>query len=223
MVAGWHSAVVSADVTSSTIVVEALPDGEQTRDALPLFDADSPNSAIACATGTYKPFDHREHPCRAGHGREIGLDTGFGAIDLTAFGTRTIWDSDGGYGQREEVVLLDPMGRAVHTVVQWTAEVTDSRTTTLRRRFREAQLDDDHGLEVCVESVSEIGPSLSMLLRTNRYRVSRRRVGFDAFVWNGTRLARAETLDGSCPRTGYRLFLALPLTQDLVHRSRGAV
>ena len=89
--------------------------------------------------------------------------------------------------------------------------------------FRQVQPDDEHGLELCIESVAEVGPSWSELLRTERYRVRRRSVGYDAFVWNGSRPARTETLDGGCPRTGYRLFVALPLTQDPVHRSRGSV
>ena len=153
--------------------------------------------------------------------RAITFSTSYVGTTLTAWGSRTTWDSDGGYGMSEEVVLLDGKRRPIHTLVQWKSSATDGGSQTLRRRFRFADVDGEGDRELCVESVTEVGPNRFVLGDATRFRAAKRFVGYDAFSWNASRFVRVESLDSGCPRTGYELFVPLPLTDDVVHRSRG--
>ena len=187
----------------------------------PLFETDEYNIASLCHRNQYKGFDHRENPCRKPAQREVAFPTVSGGVTVTMWASRSTWDTDGGNGMHEDVLLFDDKGRAVHSLVQWKSSSTDGETNTLRRRYRFAELTGSGGDgEMCVESVTEIGPNRFDLFDATTFVPVKRFVGYDAFAWNAERFERAESLDGQCPQTGYELFVPLPLTDDIVHRSR---
>ena len=202
--------------TNPTIFIRPSP--EDSRERSPLFETDEFNTASLCARGIVVSKDHRSRSCRLGKSRRLDLDTTFGGITLTLFATRSSYDSDGGYGLREEVVILDEKNHAIHTLVQWRNDVFDRHSTTLRRRFRIVNVDREGEDELCVQSTTTTGPGRFELGTT--YRPDRRSTGYDAFNWNNGRFARAESLDGGCPTSGYELFVSMSVTDDPVHRSR---
>ncbi len=208
------AAVESA--TNPTIVVRDDPDDN--RDNIALFETDAFNSASLCAQGILVSKDHRSRGCRLGRSRSLDLGTTFGGTTLTMFATRSSYDSDGGNGLREEVLILDEKRYALHTLVQWRQDSFDEHSTTLRRRFRIVNVDDDGDDELCVESTTTTGPGRFSTAAV--YRPQQRHTGYDAFTWSSGRLVRAESLDGGCPQRGYQMFVTMPLTGDPVHRSR---
>ncbi len=187
-----------------------------------MFETDEFNMAMLCFKGQYKGFDHRENPCRQPMSRVVSFPTSNGGTSVKIWASRSTWDTDGGNGMHEDVVILDAKGRPLHTLVQWKSSSTDGETNTLRRRFRFANLSGTGSDgEMCVESVTEIGPNRFDLADAVKFKATKRFVGYDAFSWNSTRFVRSESLDGQCPKSGYQLFVPLPLTEDVVHRSRG--
>ena len=185
-----------------------------------MFETDEYNRATLCFRGLVKPVDHTDRFCRRTAHRNLTFDTAFGSEDLTVFGGRSSWEADGGYGTTEEVALVNRKGQVIQTLVQWKTSVYDGESATLRRRQRFVDVDADGVPEVCIESTTTVGPGRFDIDDNKPYRPKRRFVGYDAFAWNATRFSRAESLDGGCPNSRYRLFVALPGSQEVVDRSR---
>ncbi len=199
-----------------TIVVR--PSTEDDRPTLNLFETDEFNTAKLCAEGIVVTKDHRSRSCKLGRSRTLDVSTTFGGTTLTLFSTRSSYDSDGGHGLREEVLILDENGRPLHTLVQWRHDVSDGQSSTLRRRFRFVNIDRRDDDEMCVQSTTTMGPG--RFDESSVFRPTERWTGYDAFTWGNGRFVRAESLDGGCPTRGYQLFVPMPLTDDPVHRSR---
>ncbi len=199
-----------------TIAIRPSP--EDDRPAFNLFETDEFNTAKLCAQGIVVSKDHRSRSCKLGRSRRLDVSTTFGGVTVTLFATRSSYDSDGGYGLREEVLILDEKGRALHSLVQWRHDVFDAHSSTLRRRFRLVNIDRRDDDEMCVQSTTTTGPG--RFDESSVFRPSDRWTGYDAFAWGNGRFVRTESLDGGCPTHGYQLFVPMPLTDDPVHRSR---
>ena len=218
------AARTSVSTVPRTTAAPVAPTGPENGPEEPrvLFETDEFNIATLCFKGQYKGFDHRENPCRQPMSRMVSFPTSSGGAPLKMWSSRSTWDTDGGYGMHEDVAIFDAKGRAVHTLVQWKSSSTDGETNTLRRRFRFANLSGTGADgELCIESLTEIGPDRFALMDAKKFRPTKRFVGYDAFAWSASRFVRAESLDGQCPKSGYQLFVPLPLTDDVVHQSRG--
>lgn len=214
---------VCAPDGSATLVLPAGHSGSHpVTAAMALFENDRGNHALDCADGRSGSPDPIAVTCQYGHSGNLAIHDGTGIVTLHTLGATSHSDQSGVDVHREEVVIVDADGHPVHTLVQWSQTVADGQTHTLRRRYKTADVDHDGMDELCVESVGEFGPGRAAIVQAGRYRPSRRTSGVDAFHWDGHRFVRMEELDGSCPRSGYALFVAMPVGTDAVGMRRDA-
>jgi hypothetical protein len=189
---------------------------------LALFEDDRDNHALTCP-------DSRE-PSADGAGTR-GCEFPWSSaievagIELLAIAVRSSHEHEGMYGMDEDVVLIDRRDRpiVVHTLNQWREDVSDCVSTLVQRRIATSDLDGDGQTDLCVESVEERGSGLFVVLDVQRWFPTSRSRGIDAFSYDAgrQRLYRRPTLDGSCPRTGYRpLVSTAPWPDPLAWRRR---
>lgn len=189
-------------------------------DALCLFETDRGNGALECANGRTGSVDPIAVTCRFEHTGFFALETDEGPVRVHALGRRSLAEQEGETRVREEVLLVDEEGRPLHTLVQWSQQVRSRDAELLRRRFKVVDVDHEGADELCIESLVEAGPGRDETARSGRFRPTRHHAGFDAFRWDGERFVRAEALDGSCPSSGYRLFVEMPAPVDPIASRR---
>lgn len=197
--------------------------------ALALYREDQWNRALACPEqrAAVQPDDPHRIRCELSPVAVLAT----GPLPLTVALSTTHHEHDGMYGMDEDVVVLAhkpnaPEPIVVATVTQLSFDVVDSGTTFRMRRQRVVDLDRDGSDDLCIESVEETGPGLFAImdLRGRPFRPRTRTRGIDAWsVSLAGELVRRPALDGRCPPSGYRPFVApgKPST-DPVERRRAA-
>lgn len=197
--------------------------------ALALYREDEWNRALACPEqrAAVQPTDPHRIRCELS---PVGV-LATGPVPLTVALSITHHEHDGMYGKDEDVVVLSgnpgaPEPSVVATVTQLSFDVVDTGTTFRMRRQRVIDLDRDGASDLCIESVEETGPGLFtiMELRGRPFRPASRTRGIDAWTVSlAGELVRRAALDGRCPGTGYRPFVA-PATSstDPVEARRAA-
>lgn len=197
--------------------------------ALALYREDEWNRALVCPEQRAKVQPDVPHRIRCELSPVAVLATG--PVPLTVALSTSHHEHEGMYGTDEDVVVLAskpnaPEPNVVATITQLSFDVVDTGTTFRMRRQRVVDLDRDGADDLCIESVEETGPGLFavMDLRGRPFRPTTRTRGIDAWsVSLDGELVRRPALDGRCPTTGYRPFVAPSVkSTDPVERRRAA-
>lgn len=190
--------------------------------ALALIQEDEWNRALPCpreGRADKQTAGEDIHRCAYRHTNTIVLSK----ITLWLGAVRTSHEHDGMYGLDDEIAIMIPHKegiRVIHTLTQWSEDVSDCASTLSYRRHRVMDLNGDGAQELCIESVSEQGVGLFYVMDLEEAKQLWKPLGrarrIEAYRLNHFRfkIERAADLDKACPRQGYSLFVNTPLYPD---------
>jgi len=190
--------------------------------ALALFEEDEWNRAPVCPLARASVQPDAPDLLRCEHTGVATLPVGGGELWLGVAPEHH--EHDGMYAYTENIVIVigGAQPRVAHTLVQWRHHVPDCFAEVQMRRQRVLDLDHDGETELCIESVAERGGGLFQVMSLGehhqRWYPAERSRGFSAWSLDlgAGRLVRRSTLDGSCPRTGYRPFVPTQAYGDAI-------
>ena len=170
-------------------------------------------------------FESIRHECKVASGDGLLL-SGVALWPVVTWWHRVSGHADT-FEETEVVMLLAQVGatlQPVHGVIQWQQNTSECSTTVLRQHYRTADITGDGKLELCVETVREVGTVADHGTMSQRpWHPKRRRRTLRAYRHTPSAaavLSRAPALDSQCPSGGYKTF-APPTKRLPATRGRG--